>query len=276
MEFLKLVRRRSFLSEAVYMVLNIALAIAVLAVIRYTESIPLALLLVIISKWRVFAVRPRYWFANLRSNLVDFIVSVSVVLHMFTINNADIAEGNKLILLAILTLLYIAWLLFLKPRSKRIWVGAQAGVAMLSGSAALFTVSYAWPVSAVVIGMWLIGFSAAQHILNTYDDENHGLFISLVWGLVVAELSWIAFHAVVAYNLPFVNSLLVPQISILITVLGFVVIKAYDSFYHHQKIRTNDIILPVFFLIALMISLWFALPSIQCGSSTVLLCLEYL
>ena len=42
MEFLKLVRRRSFVSEVVYMILNIALAIALLAVIRYTDSIPFA------------------------------------------------------------------------------------------------------------------------------------------------------------------------------------------------------------------------------------------
>jgi hypothetical protein len=83
MEFLKLVRRRSFLSEAIYMILNICLAIALLIVIRYTESIPLAFLLVIMSKWRVLAVRPRYWFANLRSNMIDFIVSISVVLHLY-------------------------------------------------------------------------------------------------------------------------------------------------------------------------------------------------
>jgi hypothetical protein len=82
MEFLKLVRKRSFLSEAVYTVLNIALAVAVVIVIRYTGSIGFAIGLVVLSKWRVFAVRPRFWWANLRSNLVDFIVSISFVLHL--------------------------------------------------------------------------------------------------------------------------------------------------------------------------------------------------
>ena len=131
MEFLKLVRRRSFLSEVVYTVLNIALAIALVLVIRYTASIPLALGLVLISKWRVLAVRARYWFVNIRSNLVDIIVSISVVLHLYIINDTStLADSTKLIVLGLVTVLYILWLLLLKPRSKRSYVAAQAGVAV--------------------------------------------------------------------------------------------------------------------------------------------------
>jgi len=256
------------------MILNIGLAIALLVVIRYTDSIPLAIGLVALSKWRVLAVRPRYWFANLRSNLIDFIVSVSVVLHLYTINMANITESRQLILMGILTALYIGWLLFLKPRSKRSFVAAQAGVATLLGVAALFTISYNWPVSVVVIGMWLLGFAAARHVLSTYDEETHALFLSLAWGTVMAEIGWVAYHVAVAHALPFVNSLELPQLAIIATVVGFVAHKAYDSFYHNQMIRVNDVILPVLFTIALMLALWFALPSIQCGYPTVLLCVE--
>lgn len=257
MEFLKLVRRRSFLSEAIYMGLNIALAIALLVVIRYTDSIPLAIALVAVSKWRVLAVRPRYWFANLKSNLIDFLVSISVVLHMYTINAAAINENNKLILLAVLTVLYIAWLLFLKPRSRRSLVVAQAGVAVILGVAALFTVSYAWPASVVVLGMWLIGYAAARHVLSTYDEETHGLFLGLAWGVVFAEIGWIAYHWAIAYTLPFINSLLLPQVAIITLLVSFVGYKAYDSFYHHQKIRTNDIILPLLFTLSVIAVLVF-------------------
>lgn len=257
MEFLKLVRRRSFLSEAVYMVLNIALAIAVLLVIRYTESIALAILLVVVSKWRVLAVRPRYWLANLRSNSIDILVSVSVVLHMYSLNAAGIDEGRKLLLMAVLTVLYIAWLLFLKPRSRRPMVAAQAGIGVLLGVSALFMVSYNWPVSIVVGLMWFIGFAAARHVLTTYDDETHGLFISLAWGLVFAEIGWVAYHWAIAYSLPFVSSLLVPQVAIVATLVSFVAVKAYDSFYHHQKIRTADIILPLLFTLSVIAVLVF-------------------
>lgn len=257
MEFLKLVRRRTFLSELTYMVLNIALAIALLVVIRYTESIALALALVMVSKWRVLAVRPRFWFANLQSNLVDFIVSVSVVLHMYTINMGNSDDSQKLILLGVITALYIAWLLFLKPRSKRAFVATQAGVAIFLGVAALFTVSYNWPVSLVVISMWIIGFATARHVLNTYDDETHSLFLSLASGLVFAEIGWVLYHWTIAYSLPFVNTLLLPQVAIIMTLISFVAYKAYDSFYHHSKIRTSDTILPLLFALSVIAVLLF-------------------
>jgi hypothetical protein len=257
MEFLKLVRRRSFLSEVIYTVLNIALAVALLAVIRYTESIPFALALVLVSKWRVFAVRPRYWFANLRSNLVDFIVSVSVVIHLYTIDQSALGDNRKLVVMGILTLLYIAWLLFHKPRSRRSLVAAQAGVAILLGVSALFTVSYNWPVSLVVVGMWLIGYSAARHVLSTYDEETHGLFIALGWGTALAEIGWVGYHWAIAYGLPIISSLLLPQVAIISVLVSFVAYKAYDSFYHNQKIRTNDIILPLLFTISVIAVLIF-------------------
>ena len=258
MEFLKLVRRRSFLSEVVYTILNIAFAVALVVVIRYTGSIPLAIGLVLISKWRVLAVRARYWFVNIKSNLVDLIVSLSVVLNLYAIetNNA-IAEPQKLILLGVGTALYIAWLLVIKPRSKRTYVAAQAGIAIFLGVGALSTVSFGWPVSIVVLGMGLIGFSTANHILNTYDDETHPLFLSLTWSVIFAEIGWVAYHWTIGHPLPFVNSILVPQVAIIAALIGFVAFKAYDSFYHHQKIRTNDIILPLLFSLSVIAILVF-------------------
>ena len=255
MELLKLVRRRSFLSELVYAVLNIGLAIALLLIIRYTESIPLAIALVVLSKWRVFAVRPRFWWANLRSNIVDFIVSISVVLHMYALNGAAIEEPRKLILLGIMAVLYIGWLLYIKPRSKRSFVALQAGIAIFLGASALFTVSYNWPVSLVVIAMWVIGYSAARHILSSYDDETHGLFLGIAWGLVLAEIAWVAYHWAIAYSLPFVSSIQIPQAAIIVALVSFLAYKAYDSFHHHAKIRTTDIILPLLFTLSVIVVL---------------------
>jgi hypothetical protein len=142
MEFLKIVRRRSFLSEVVYTLLNVALALAVVTLIRATESPWPALGLVFLSKWRVLAVRPRYWFVNIQANLVDYIVSISIVIFVYTTYISAATSGQKLFLMGVLTLLYIAWLLFLKPRSKRIYVVAQAGVALFTGVTALFSLAY--------------------------------------------------------------------------------------------------------------------------------------
>jgi hypothetical protein len=255
MEFLKFVRKRSFISELVYTVLNIGLAIAVLLVIRYTESVWLAILLVVLSKWRVFAVRPRYWWANLRSNMVDFIVSISIVLHMYTINTSALSEPRQLVVLVALTLVYIGWLLFIKPRSRRVYVAIQAGMAIFLGSAALFTVTYNWPVSIVVLGMWLIGYSAARHILSSYDDETHALFLSLGWGLVLAEIAWVSYHWAIAYPLPIISSLMLPQVAIVNTLISFLAFKVYDSFYHHAKVRMNDVLLPLLFTLSVLIVL---------------------
>jgi hypothetical protein len=255
MEFLKLVRKRSFLSEAVYTVLNIALAIAVVTVIIYTGSVGFAIGLVVLSKWRVFAVRPRFWWANLRSNLVDFIVSISFVINMYIVNDAAIADSRKLLILGILTLLYIGWLLFIKPRSKRSYVAVQAGVAVLLGTSALFAISFNWPASIVVILMWLIGYTAARHILSSYDDETHGLFLSLAWGVVMAQIAWVAYHWTIAYNLPLVSSLHVPQVAIIATLVSFLAYKSYDSFHKNAKIRINDIILPLLFTLSVILVL---------------------
>ena len=255
MDFLKRVRKRSFLSEAVYTVLNIALAVAVVVVIIYTGSVWFAIGLVILSKWRVFAVRPRFWWANLRSNLVDFIVSISFVLHMYIVNDASIVDSRKLLLLGILTVLYVGWLLYIKPRSKRSFVAIQAGVAVLMGTSALFAISYDWPVSVVVIAMWVIGYTAARHILSSYDEETHGLFISLAWGVVMAQLAWVAYHWTIAYNLPLVTSLHIPQVAIIATLMSFLAFKSYDSFYKHAKIRMNDIILPLLFTLSVVLVL---------------------
>lgn len=255
MEFLKLLRKRSFLSEAVYTVLNIALAIAVVVVIRYTGSVGFAIGLVILSKWRVFAVRPRFWWANLRSNLVDFIVSISFVLHMYLVNEASIADPRKLLLLGVLTLLYIGWLLFIKPRSKRSYIAVQAGAAIFLGTSALFAISYNWPVSAVVLAMWLIGYTAARHILSAYDEETHGLFLSLAWGVLLSQLAWAAYHWTIAYNLPFVTTLHIPQVAIIAILMSFLAFKSYDSFYKNAKIRVTDIILPLLFTLSVVVVL---------------------
>jgi len=246
MEFLKNVRRRSFLSEVVYVALNIGLAIAVVLIIRATESPWPAVGLVFLSKWRVLAVKPRYWFVNIQANLVDFIVSISLVVFLYTTYISNIGAFQKLFTLGLFTLLYGCWLLFLKPQSKRLYVALQAGVALFAGVAALYTISYDWPSSMVVLAMWLIGFATAHHVLASYS-ETHILFLSLLWGLVMAELGWLAYHWTTSYGFP--------RAALIILCIGFISQKCYDSYYHYQKIRGNDIILPVLFTTSVVVVL---------------------
>ena len=247
MQFLKLVRKRSFLSELVYTILNIALAVGVLLAVLYTETIWLALVLVLLSKWRILAVRPRFWWANVQSNVVDLIVSISVVIHMNAIAISQLPETQKIPLLIGFTGLYVGLLLLVKPRSKRSFMVAQAGIALFLGSSAVFMVGYALPVSIIVIIMWLIGYASVRHMLTSYDAETHPLFLSLVGGLTVAELSWVGYHWAVAYHVPGLQALMVPQISIILILVAFLTYKLYDSFYHNARIRPADVLLPLLF-----------------------------
>lgn len=257
MEFLKIAKRRSFLSELVYIALNIGLALAVVLVIRATESPWPAIGLVFLSKWRVLAVKPRYWFVNVQSNLVDIIVNVSIVAFLYTTYTSFLGSYQKVFLMAVFTLLYIGWLLFLKPRSKRVYVVAQAGIALFGGVAALFVFGYDWPASLVVLLMWLIGYATAHHILTSYS-ETHISFLSLVWGLVMAQIGWLAYHWTAAYSLG-IDGVLLPRVALTVACIGFVVQQCYDSYYHHQKIRGNDVILPILFAVSIIVVLPMAL-----------------
>lgn len=256
MEFLKRVKpRRSTVSDIVYLTLNIGLAIAVTAIVYTTNSFFLAAALVLLSKWRVFAVRPRYWWVNVQSNLVDVILNLSVVVHLVTINSTIAHEPHRVALMAILTLAYIVWLILIKPRSSRRYVTTQGLVTAFFATAAIFSTLYASPVVVTVLLMWLVGYTTARHILGSYDDETHTMVLSLAVGLVYAELAWVAYHWTVAYALPIVPSLQVPQIAIIIGLVSFLGVKVYDSFYHHARIRGNDIILPLLLTMSVIVLL---------------------
>lgn len=193
MDLLKAHKRRSRLSEVAYIALNIGLAVVLLIIVRTTQSPWLAFLVMLLSKWRALAVRPRFWFANLVANMVDIIVGISVVVLLY-------AADGTLWLQSFITLAYIIWLLFIKPRSRRVYVAVQAGVAVFLGITALSIVSYAWDASFFVAVMWMIGYITARHVLGSYD-EPHTTLYSLITGVLFAELGWISFHWLMAYRL---------------------------------------------------------------------------
>ena len=237
MDLLRSHKRRSRLSDVLYVVLNIALAVAVLVIIRFGQSPWLAAAVVLLSKWRALAVKPRFWFANLVANMVDVIVGLGFVslLHVAT---------GELVPQIVLTLLYIVWLLFIKPKSKKRAVTLQAGIAVLIGVTAVATVSYSWDPFFVVILLWLIGYSAARHVLGNYDEPKTSLY-SLVCGLIFAELGWIGYHWMFAYTIPGAGGIRLPQLAILLTLGSFAAERSYVSYHRHGKVRSQDVLLPV-------------------------------
>jgi hypothetical protein len=239
MELLKLATRRSVFSEATYVILNVLLATTVLVLVSVFDTPLPALALVLLSKWRVLAVRPRFWFANIQTNLVDIMVGVSAVTLLWQAG-IDRANGSLAVQI-ILVVLFAAWLLILKPRSRRHSMLLQAAVAQFVALTALFSVAYLWPSVVVVAAVWLIGYGVARHVLSAYDEEDAAL-LSFAWAFVSAELGWLAYHWTVAYApLSNVVNLKIPQIAIIMTGIGYVTVRAYGLYRHEGKIDFTKI-----------------------------------
>lgn len=235
MELLRPSRRRTLISEILHVLLNIAAVVAIFLAVYVTNSPLAGIALVLLSKWRIFAVSPRYWYANLVSNMVDIVVNLGFVVLLYA------ASGSLFVQLAI-TLAFAAWQIIIKPQSKRGWVVAQAGIGLFIGVTALMSISYAWWVSFVVIGMWLIGYVTARHTLVAYK-ESHYMLLSFIWALVVAELGWLFYHWNFGYSIVG-GYLAISQAAIIITLVAILAERAYASIRKHGSLQRNDILLP--------------------------------
>ncbi|MDB5177884.1 MAG: rane protein of unknown function [Candidatus Saccharibacteria bacterium] len=248
MEFLKVARRRSLWSEVVYVLLNLLLVGAVLAVVWTVKSPVFAIALVLLSKWRVLAVRPRYWMAHILSNAVDLIVSIGLVVLLYAASGAWLVQVT-------IAILYALWLLLLKPRSKRQLVIAQAAVGLFVGITAVTIVSADWYASLIVIAFWVIGFSAARHVVLAYDEQSHVSLLSLLWGFVIAEIGWLTYHWTIAYGISGFGSIQLPQVSIVALLLSFLAERVYSSYVKRGIVQVNDLILPLLLSLSVIIIL---------------------
>lgn len=244
MDLLKAHKRRSRLSEIAYVSLNVGLAITLFTIVVAGQSPWLALGIFMLSKWRALAVRPRFWFANLIANMVDIIVGVSYVSVLY-------AAIGSLWLQIVLTIVYIGWLLLIKPRSSKKFVAAQAGAAVFLGVTTLSLVAYAWDVSLFVLGMWVLGYVSARHILGSYDEPLTVIY-SLASGAMFAELGWIGYHWMAAYPLPGFGAIQLSQLALSVTLFCFIAERSYASYHHYGKVRRADIAGPVALALGVM------------------------
>ena len=250
-DFLKIAKHRSLISEITYYTLNIGLAMVIFVLSQTIQSPVLAIVLVLLSKWRVLAVRPRFWWTNLQANMVDIIVGVSIVSLMYVPQLSVVVQ-------VVLAVLYALWLVVLKPRSGRRYMAIQALAAMVLGVTALYASSYEWPVVIVVLGMLVIGYSAARHFLYSYEEQQM-VFLSAIWGLVFAELGWLAYYWSYGYTLPGLSTLQIPQITDIVVLLSFAAERVYRSSVRNTRIVVGEVMLPVVFsvLLTLVILLFF-------------------
>jgi hypothetical protein len=186
------IKPTSGLAGVLHAALLLVLPVAVFVLVNSNENfVPLAFGVVILSKWRMFAVRPRFWPANIRANAVDLMVGLSIVLLM--------SQTSVLTVRVIWALLYSVWLLAIKPRTSLSAVTLQAFIGQL---AALSAVYLAWdnaPVYGLTLLTGLICFLAAHHFLDAFD-EPYVKLLAYAWGYFGAGLAWLLGHWLLFYR----------------------------------------------------------------------------
>lgn len=217
------------------MVLVLVLPFAVFVLVRL-NFVQLALAVVILSKWRMFAVRPRFWSANVRANAVDLMVGIATIVFM-------VHSGNALAQL-LWMVLYGAWLLLIKPKSTTLMVTAQAFIGQLAALSALYLAWGNGPLYALTLLTGLFCFLAARHFFDIFD-EPYARLLSLVWGYFGASLAWLLSHWLLFY--PFIA-----QPTLLLSTLGYGLAILYylDHNGRLQKPLRNQVI---FIMLALVV-----------------------
>jgi hypothetical protein len=182
---------------------RIGLPMAVFVLVRLDIGFWLPLLIILLSKWRIFAVRPRFWPANIRANAVDLMVGVSIVVFMF--------EAGEMGYQAFWAAAYCFWLLFIKPSSSILYVSVQAAIGQLCGLMALFVLAgktldgslanLGWttvPIGMMVLIAGLVCYLAARHFFDSFN-EPYAKMLAYIWGYFAAATTWLLGHMLVLY-----------------------------------------------------------------------------
>lgn len=150
-----------------------------------------AILLVLLSKWRMFAVKARHWPANIRANAVDIFVGLSFVTFM---TSTDVMSIQLL-----WAALYAVWLLVIKPQSTTLWVGVQALLAQMLALIAVFYYFSENSTALLVFLTWGITYLCARHFLTAFD-EAMSRATSYVWAFFAASIAWLSGHWLIFYG----------------------------------------------------------------------------
>lgn len=248
MEFLRSRIRRTKLGELAYLAINASLPVVLLLLIYWFNSPWPALALVFISKWRIFALRPRFWLVNVKANAVDLLVGMSAVGLLFY-------SMSSLPLALAVTIGYGAWLLYLKPRSGVSSLLTQAGIAQFVSLMVLFRFSTEINEFLLLIGCFVIGYSVARHVLSGYEEDSIE-FLSHLWGLILVQLGWILNHWTIVYDIGL--PLQVPMIALITLVVSFAVARLYNASKTGQMTDTLVRATAIFSISLLAIILIFA------------------
>lgn len=252
-DYIMLRKGRNALSSVVHACLNVALAILCTALTVISGNWIFGVLLVLLSKWRVVAVRPRYWILNIKSNLVDLVVGISIVMLVYMAGTDGLNAWH-----IILTVIYIIWLGGIKPRSETIATEIQALFAVFFGTFATALVTSELNSIFGVAVCFLIGYGACRHVLMQGEEHDY-MLTTFIFGIMLAELYWIFYHWSIVYTISSLGAtIVIPQLPIAATTMFFALARGYKSAVRHDgKIRVEDIAAPIIFSALLMVVMIF-------------------
>lgn len=231
---------KSGFSHFIHLLFTLLLPTLVYIFVRL-HFVGLALGIILLSKWRMFAVRPRHWWPNIRANAVDIIVGISMLVF---ITESDLAFGAGAAMQMVWTAVYLLWLLLLKPRSGTFMVALQALACQTAGLMALWLAWGDKPSAVLVLGTGIICYVSARHFFSNFDEPYSALF-SHTWGYFAAALSWILAHWLLFYGV-------LAQPTLILSVLGFGLGALY---YLEQRDRLSLLLRRqfVFIMIAIVV-----------------------
>lgn len=213
-DFILARKSRNIVSSMIHVFLNLLLGVGSVLITALSGSPIFGLILVLASKWRVFAVRKRYLWLNIKTNLVDLIVGTSVILLAY------FAGPSLLMVDFVLMIFYCVWLLFIKPLSSETATLFQSLIAVFLGISAATIMSATVNPILVVALAFLIGYAASRHILFQSNDKDFTL-TTLVCGLVFAEIAWLCHSWSIIYSFGD-SGIRIPQLALILTIFAFV------------------------------------------------------
>jgi hypothetical protein len=227
-------------SHVVHLLLQILLAFVLFVLVRM-HFIQLAFILILLSKWRMFAVRPRFWPANIRANSVDIIVGVSALLLM---THTDLAMWQ-----ALWAALYALWLIAVKPGSSILMTSLQAGIGFLAGLTAIFYAGATGALYEIVILTALVCYLAARHFFDSFE-EPYAKLLSYLWGYFGAALVWVLGHWLLYYGVA-------AQPTVLLVAIGYGLGALYylDHFDKLSAAVKRQFIFIMFAIVAIVLAL---------------------
>lgn len=219
----------------------IAILPIVLFVLARLEFNVLALIVLLLSKWRMFALHPRHWIAHLRTNAVDIIVGISFLIFLIDTDSMSI----QLMWVA----LFEVWLLLIKPQSSMAFISLQAIIAQGLGLSSLFFVFEDAPIAVIVLTFWAVAYFSARHFFNAFD-ETRGRLLSSIWAFFAAALAWILSHWLL-----FIGPIAQPALLVTVMAYGLAGMYYLDKTDRLSALVRRQIALTMFAIIFVVIIL---------------------